>query len=212
MESSAADKAHWEKIYTHKQPQELSWTQPVPATSLQFIEAFHLPREAPIIDVGGGDSRLVDYLLAAGYLNLTVLDISGAALARAQQRLGEAARHVRWLETDVRAFVPPTRYALWHDRAAFHFLTTAPEIAQYLQLARTAVVPGGYLTLGTFSPAGPTRCSGLPIRQYSEATLTAELHTGFRKLRCLTEDHHTPFHTTQNFLFCSFQRQPALVA
>jgi SAM-dependent methyltransferase len=212
MDSSAADKAHWEKIYAHKQPHELSWTQPVPATSFQFIEAFNLPREAPIIDVGGGDSRLVDYLLAAGYRNLTVLDISGAALARAQQRLGAAARHVRWVEADVRAFVPPTRYALWHDRAAFHFLTTAPEIAHYLHLARTAVAPGGFLTLGTFSPAGPTTCSGLPIRQYSEASLTAELHTGFRKLRCLTEDHQTPFQTTQNFLFCSFQRQTAPAA
>jgi hypothetical protein len=209
MDSST--QVHWENLYAHKQSHEMSWTQPVPTTSLQFIDACQLPHEAPIIDVGGGDSRLVDHLLAAGYRNLTVLDISAAALARAQQRLGEQAQHVRWLVADVREFVPPMRYALWHDRAAFHFLTTAPEIARYLDLARTAVMPEGFMTLGTFSLAGPTRCSGLPIRQYSEATLTAELRTGFRKLHCLTEDHQTPFQTTQNFLYCFFQRQAAIV-
>lgn len=199
-------KRHWETIYAAKQPHEVSWTQAVPATSLEFIRAFALPKSAPIIDVGGGDSRLVDYLLDAGYENVTVLDISGAALARAQQRLGAHQHRVQWLEADIRDFRPPTQYALWHDRAAFHFLTTPPEVAQYLRLARAAIVPGGFLTMGTFSVAGPTQCSGLPIRQYSEATLGRQLCTGFRKLRCRTEDHETPFQTTQNFLFCSFQR------
>ena len=157
--------------------------------------------------MGGGDSRLVDYLLDAGYENVTVLDISGAALARAQQRLGPRQHRVQWLEADVREFRPAGQYALWHDRAAFHFLTTAAEVAQYLRLARTAIAPGGFLTMGTFSAAGPAQCSGLPVRQYSEATLGQQLRSGFRKLRCRTEDHETPFHTTQNFLFCSFQRQ-----
>lgn len=201
-------KQHWETVYDTRQPHQVSWTQAVPATSLEFIRGFALPRQAPIIDVGGGDSKLVDYLLAEGYENLTVLDISGAALGRARQRLGPAAAsRVQWLEADVRDFRPPQTYALWHDRAAFHFLTAAPDVERYLALARAAVVPGGYLTMGTFSPAGPTACSGLPIRQYSEQQLTEQLHRGFRKLRCRTEDHLTPFQTTQNFLFCSFRRQ-----
>lgn len=203
---------HWDTIYTTRQPHEVSWTQATPTTSLAFVHGFNLPRRAPIIDIGGGDSHLVDYLLAEGYDNLTVLDISGAALARARQRLGPLARRVQWLEADIRNFEPPQAYALWHDRAAFHFLTTAPEVAQYLHRARAAVVAGGFLTMGTFSPTGPTQCSGLPIRQYSEDSLSAQLQEGFTKLRCLTEDHETPFHTTQNFLFCSFQRQSAPAA
>ena len=207
MASPDNPQQHWNTIYGTRQPHEVSWTQAVPATSLEFIRAFDLPKAAPIIDIGGGDSRLVDYLLAAGYENVSVLDISGAALARARQRLGPAASRVQWLEADVRRFEPPQPYALWHDRAAFHFLTTAPEVARYLRRARAAVVPGGYLTMGTFSPAGPTQCSGLPIRQYSEASLAAILRRGFGKLHCRTEDHETPFQTTQNFLFCSFQRR-----
>lgn len=204
---------HWQTVYGTRQPHEVSWTQPVPATSLEFIHSFKLPRQAPIIDVGGGDSRLVDHLLAEGYENLTVLDISGEALARARQRLGPAAAgRVQWLETDVLDFQPPQTYALWHDRATFHFLTTAPDIARYLALARAAVVPNGYLSMGTFSPAGPTSCSGLPIRQYSEQQLAGQLRQGFQKLRCRTEDHHTPFQTTQNFLFCAFRRQQLAAA
>ncbi|MFD2785226.1 class I SAM-dependent methyltransferase [Hymenobacter rubripertinctus] len=200
-------KQHWETVYGTRQPHQVSWTETVPATSLEFIHDFRLPRQAPIIDVGGGDSRLVDHLLAEGYENLTVLDISGAALARARQRLGPLAARVHWVEADVRDFEPAQPYALWHDRAAFHFLTTAPDVARYLTLARAAVAPGGYLTMGTFSPTGPTSCSGLPIRQYSEQELSTQLQTGFTKLRCRTEDHCTPFQTTQNFLFCSFRRQ-----
>ncbi len=209
MPDAPDPKRHWETLYAARQPHEVSWTQAVPTTSLAFIRSFALPKAAAIIDIGGGDSRLVDSLLDEGYENVSVLDISGAALARARQRLGPRQSRVQWIEADIRDFVPPARYAVWHDRAAFHFLTTAPEIARYLHRARAAIVPAGFLTMGTFSPAGPTQCSGLPIRQYSEDTLSAELREGFTKIRCLTEDHHTPFHTTQNFLFCSFQRRPA---
>ena len=200
---------HWKAIYSTRQPHEVSWTQAVPTTSLAFIRGFGLSRQAPIIDIGGGDSHLVDFLLAEGYENLTVLDISGAALARARQRLGAGAQRVQWLEADIRDFEPPQAYALWHDRAAFHFLTTAPEVGRYLHRAWRAVGAGGYLTMGTFSLTGPTQCSGLPIRQYSEASLSTQLQAGFTKLRCVREDHETPFHTTQNFLFCAFQRQSA---
>ncbi len=208
MVPASPPKQHWENVYATRQPHEVSWFQAVPATSLAFINAFELPRHAPIIDVGGGDSLLVDHLLAAGYEDVTVLDISGAALARAQQRLGARADRVQWLEADIRAFVPTRRYALWHDRAAFHFLTTGAEVTQYLHHARAAVNHGGYLTMGTFALDGPTRCSGLPISQYSEDTLARALADGFTKLRCLTEAHRTPAQTIQSFLFCSFQRQP----
>ncbi|RFP66658.1 class I SAM-dependent methyltransferase [Hymenobacter lapidiphilus] len=204
---ASGPKQHWETVYETRQPHEVSWTEEVPQTSLEFIHAFELPSQAPIIDIGGGDSRLVDFLLAEGYENLTVLDISGAALARARQRLGPAADRVRWIEADIRGFIPPQQYALWHDRAAFHFLTTASDMAHYLALARQAVAPQGYLTMGTFSTDGPTACSGLPVQQYDEASLTQQLQQGFTKLRCRTEDHLTPFQTSQNFLFCSFRRQ-----
>ena len=209
MSSASTPKQHWEAVYAARQSHEVSWFQAVPTTSLTFIDAFALPRHAPIIDIGGGDSHLVDYLLAAGYDDVTVLDISGAALTRTQRRLGVQAERVQWVEADIRAFIPARSYALWHDRAAFHFLTTAPEVTQYLHQARTAVRPGGFLTMGTFSLDGPTRCSGLPIRQYSEDALTSVLADGFTKLRCLTEDHRTPAQSIQSFLFCSFQRQPA---
>lgn len=200
---------HWEAVYAAKQPHELGWFQAEPTASLALIRSLALPRQAAIIDIGGGDSRLADFLLAEGYEDLTVLDLSGTALARARQRLGAQADRVQWLEGDVLTFVPTRHYALWHDRAVFHFLTTPAGVAHYLQVARLALAPGGYLALGTFSTSGPARCSGLPVQQYNADTLTTQLREGFRRLRCLTEDHLTPTNTPQNFLFCSFQRQPA---
>jgi SAM-dependent methyltransferase len=198
-------KDHWDHVYATKTPAQVSWTQVVPQTSLDFIHSFGVPKSARIIDVGGGESRLVDHLLAEGYENLTVLDISATALAKAQQRLGPAAAQVDWIVADVTDFVPSATYDVWHDRATFHFLTTPPQVAQYLQIARRAVV--GFLTIGTFSEHGPAKCSGLEVRRYNEAELTGELENGFAKLRCLTEEHTTPFATTQQFLFCSFKRQ-----
>ena len=194
---------HWEKVYTTKQPHEVSWTQQVPVTSLEFIHSFHLPKNAAIIDIGGGDSRLVDYLLAEGFTNITVLDISAAAIARAQKRLGEKAALVKWIVSDILDFTPPERYDVWHDRATFHFLTAPEQIASYLAKARQSV--NLFLTIGTFSDKGPDKCSGLPIKKYSEDELDHELSEGFSKIRCLTEDHVTPFNTKQNFLFCSFR-------
>lgn len=197
---------HWNSIYKAKAPEQLSWTQEVPATSLDFVHGFDLPKSARIIDIGGGDSRLVDYLLEEGYTNVTVLDLSTEALLRAQQRLGEKSKYVQWIVADVTAFQPNGEYDLWHDRAAFHFLTTEPQVTAYLTIARGAVHPGGYAVIGTFSDNGPEKCSGLPVRQYSEQDLTQELRKGFQKIKCITEDHRTPFDTIQNFLFCSFKR------
>lgn len=200
----STQKDHWEKVYTTKQPNEVSWTQDVPATSLEFIRSFNLPATAAIIDVGGGDSRLVDFLLEEGYINITVLDISSAALERAKARLGEKASKVKWIVCDITEFEPAEHYDLWHDRATFHFLTTAEQLGKYLAAARRAV--NGYLTIGTFSENGPTKCSGLEIKQYSEEELKQQLAENFSKIRCITEDHTTPFNTKQNFLFCSFRK------
>jgi cyclopropane fatty-acyl-phospholipid synthase-like methyltransferase len=199
------NKNHWETVYNTKNPNEVSWTQDVPKTSLDFIHSFGLKKTAKIIDIGGGDSNLVDYLLDEGFVNITVLDISEKALEKSKKRLGTKATKVNWVVCDVTEFEPKTTYDVWHDRAAFHFLTSSEQVEKYIATARDAV--NGYLTIGTFSLDGPTKCSGLEIKQYSEEKLTMELNKDFSKIRCITEDHITPFETKQNFLFCSFKRQ-----
>lgn len=203
--NSADKRKHWDSIYETKSPNEVSWTQEVPQTSLEFISSFGLSMKAKIIDIGGGDSKLVDYLLDKGFENISVLDISETALAKARHRLGTKAKKVTWIVGDITYFRPNTTFDIWHDRAAFHFLTTADQVSKYLEIARKAV--SGFMIIGTFSEKGPTKCSGLDIKQYSEQSLTKELRNGFDKIRCVTEDHITPFNTTQNFLFCSYKRQ-----
>jgi ubiquinone/menaquinone biosynthesis C-methylase UbiE len=163
-------------------------------------------KNANIIDIGGGDSRLVDFLLEEGYENISVLDISERALDRAIKRLGNRASKIKWIVSDILDFIPDVRYDFWHDRATFHFLTEKPQLVKYLSTARQAVKLNGWVTVGTFSTEGPERCSGLEIKQYREETLTAEFEKGFVKIECKTEDHLTPFHSTQHFIFCSFQR------
>ena len=197
------NKDHWENVYTNKQPHEVSWTQEVPATSLGFIKEFNLPKSAPVIDVGGGDSKLVDYLLQEGFQDITVLDISEQALQRAKSRLGKQADKINWIVCDITEFKPSKQYDLWHDRATFHFLTSASQIQKYLAIAQLSVK--GFLTIGTFSHEGPTTCSGLEIKQYNEQELQQQLASGFTKIRCISEDHITPFNTKQHFLFCSFK-------
>ncbi|MBC7554605.1 MAG: class I SAM-dependent methyltransferase [Taibaiella sp.] len=198
-------KIHWETVYSTKQPNEVSWTQDVPKTSLEFIHSFNVSKSANIIDIGGGDSRLVDYLIDEGFEHVSVLDISEKALERAKVRLGEKSSKVNWIISDITEFSPTVNYDIWHDRATFHFLTTSEQIAKYLSIARKAVT--GYLTIGTFSENGPKKCSGLDIKQYNEIQLQEELSNGFEKIKCVTEDHITPFNTSQNFLFCSFRKQ-----
>jgi len=195
---------HWDTVYKTKGPNQVSWTQEIPKTSLDFIHSFGLTKTAKIIDIGGGDSKLVDYLLDEGFENITVLDISTQALDKAKKRLGDKAQKINWVVSDITEFQPDTTFDVWHDRATFHFLTTGEQVSKYLDTARNSV--SGFLTIGTFSDNGPEKCSGLQTKQYSEEKLTAELQNGFDKLRCLTEDHTTPFDTTQNFLFCSFKR------
>ena len=197
-------KKHWETVYETKLPNEVSWTQEIPKISLKLIDSFKLSKTAKIIDVGGGDSKLVDYLLQEGFENISILDISEKALEKAKKRLGGNAKKIKWIACDIAEYEPDTIYDVWHDRATFHFLTTNKEITKYLETAKRCV--GGYLILGTFSEDGPNKCSGLAIKQYSEKTLTAQFRNGFTKLQCLLEEHTTPFNTTQNFLFCSFTK------
>lgn len=200
------NKQHWENVYNTKTPLEVSWTQDVPQTSLDFILSCNLPKTAGIIDIGGGDSKLAYFLLEAGFTNITVLDISAKALERAQQRLGEKARLVKWVVQDITTFQPDTSYDIWHDRATFHFLTAAEQVNRYLNIARQSINTGGFAVIGTFSTDGPEKCSGLPIKQYNENMLTDQLNNSFEKIKCITENHVTPFNTTQHFLFCSFKR------
>lgn len=197
-------KEHWENVYCTKQSHEVSWTQDVPSTSLSFIRSFGMPKSAKVIDIGGGDSKLADYLLQEGYIDITVLDISSQALERAKKRLGKDADRIKWIVSDISDFSTTDKYDIWHDRATFHFLTTGEQISRYMETAKSTV--NGFITIGTFSDSGPEKCSGLHIKQYTEQELQEQLSSGFEKLNCITEDHTTPFQTKQNFLFCSFRR------
>ena len=198
-------KKHWETVYETKNPDQVSWTQEIPKTSLKFIHSFGLKKTAKIIDIGGGESKFVDYLLDEGFENITVLDISSKSFEKAKKRLGEKANKVNWIVSDILEFKPNMTFDVWHDRATFHFLTTTDQVKKYMKTARKSV--SGFLTIGTFSQNGPKKCSGLDIKQYNEDELISELKDGFKKIKCVTEDHLTPFDTTQNFLFCSFKRQ-----
>ena len=201
-------KDHWEKIYETKEESDFSWFQLYPKTSIEFINLFDLPKNAKIIDIGGGDSHLVDALLEMGYSNIYVLDISVKAIDRAKARLGSKAETVQWIVSDVTEFEPTIEFDFWHDRAAFHFLTSEVQIIQYLSIVRKAIKEDGHLVLGTFSESGPTKCSGLEVRQYTETSMSTLFEKDFKRIKCIEENHATPFNTLQNFVFCSFQKLP----
>jgi len=199
-------KKHWENIYQTKELKDVSWFQPTPGTSLEFFKQFDVPTSAKVIDIGGGDSFLVDHLLDLGYQDISVLDISAAAIDKAKQRLGDKGKNVKWIIADAATFKPAEKYDFWHDRAAFHFLTDEQEISNYLETARLNIKETGVLVIGTFSEQGPKKCSGIEIKQYSETTMTNRLNKFFVKIKCITVDHKTPFNTIQNFIFCSFKK------
>ena len=199
-------KNHWETVFQTKDTTKVSWYQPVPETSLKLIEKLHLPKTAKIIEVGSGDSYLGDFLLERGYSEITLLDISEKALETIQKRLSAKAEQITFLATDVTSFSTTETYALWHDRAVFHFLTQISDIQKYVKNVSEKLVSGGYLILGTFSTNGPDMCSGLHVRQYSEKELTNIFSKGFKKIECFSEVHQTPSGTRQNFLFFVFQR------
>jgi len=200
-------KQHWDQVYNDKSPLEVSWFQQEPAVSLRMIQDSVSNRTQPIIDVGGGASVLVDRLLEHDYTHLSVLDISANALEHAQQRLGPQADQVEWYVGDVTEFTPSHKYACWHDRAVFHFLTDATDRARYVAALSAALQPGGYLVLAAFSPDGPTMCSGLDIVQYSAEKLQQELGDNFRFLEEEAEVHITPAHKKQLFCYYRFARK-----
>ena len=199
-------KNHWENIYNTKELKDVSWFQVRPETSLDFFKQFNVPTTAKIIDIGGGDSLLVDHLLDLGYQDISVLDISESAIERAKIRLGQKAHNVKWIVADAATFVPTEQYDFWHDRAAFHFLTEENEISNYLETAQKSINPKGILVIGTFSEQGPKKCSGIEIKQYSETSMTDRLKIFFEKIKCITVDHITPFDTIQNFVFYSLKK------
>lgn len=196
-------KSHWEGVYSSKPSDRVSWFQPHAEQSLRLIRASGAPRSAAIIDVGGGASTLVDDLLAGGYSNLNVLDLSAAALAVAKERLHAHAAQVRWLEADITtASLPVHAYDVWHDRAVFHFLTEASDRQAYVEAVLRAVKPGGHVIVATFADDGPTQCSGLPVMRYSADALHAEFGAPFTLLGHEREEHHTPAGAVQKFVYC----------
>jgi 2-polyprenyl-3-methyl-5-hydroxy-6-metoxy-1,4-benzoquinol methylase len=203
-ESSVVDsKAHWEKVYRTKQPREVSWYRPHLDISLQLIEEASPNRDAQIIDVGGGESTLVDDLLARGYPNLSILDVSLTALDVTKQRLGASADTVKWVSGDVTttAFMRD-QYDVWHDRAVFHFLTESKEREAYVRQVARAVKPRGHVIVATFGPEGPTQCSGLNVVRYDADALHSEFGMGFQLVKHLIELHQTPAGSIQQFTYC----------
>ena len=200
-------KAHWENIFQTKDTTIVSWYQAVPATSINLIQKTGLSANSAIIEIGSGDSFLVDHLIEKGYTDISLLDISENALETIRKRLGEKSNSVTFVATDINNFSTDKRFNIWHDRAVFHFLTEKKDIENYVKIATKSVIRKGFLIIGTFSDKGPDSCSGLTIEKYSESKLTAAFSAGFSKLECFTENHNTPSGGIQNFLFCIFQRK-----
>ena len=195
-------KTHWEKIYKEKSPEQVSWTQEIPKSSIDFFNDFKIDKKAPVIDVGGGESKFVDYLINEGYQNISVLDISKNAIDKTKERIGEKSENIKWIVCDINEFNPKQKYAFWHDRAVFHFLTSKAEIKRYVEMVKLNTE---VFVIGTFSTSGPKKCSGLDISQYNEKSLTKLFKQDNISLKRVEYVNHiTPFKTIQNFIFCSF--------
>ena len=202
-----SQREHWENVYNNNTPDQLGWYEPHLETSLGWIKALDLDLAAQIIDVGGGASALADDLLDLGYHSITVVDLSGRALALARQRLGPDAGKVHWLEGDITSLpLAASQYDLWHDRAVFHFLTTAPGRQHYREVLVRALRPGGDLIMATFAPEAPPQCSGLPVQRYSAEELSAMLGVEFELLRHKKQMHITPGGVEQMYLYCHFRK------
>ena len=199
-------KDHWDRVYTSKGEHDVSWFESLPAVSLQMLEASGLTRETCVLDVGGGDSRLVDSLAQRGMDCLAVLDVSGAALRRAQSRLGDAARVPVWIEADVTGDWSLKPMDIWHDRAVFHFLTTPDDQALYLDRLRAVLKVQGVAIIATFAPDGPEKCSGLPVARYSPESLAARLGAAFSLVEWKRHVHRTPWGSSQAFQYSRFVR------
>ena len=199
-------KEYWESIYQTKEPNEVSWYQEKPETSLNLISETGIEKNAKIIDVGAGASKLADNLLALGFRNITALDVSLNALNKSKKRLGDRANNVKWIVSDLREFETNERYDLWHDRAVLHFLTEEEDIKRYIELVRTYLKPKGYVIVSTFSVNGPKKCSGLDVKQYSEDSMKT-LFTGFEHIKSFEEEHLTPWGSSQIFIWGVFRKR-----
>ena len=199
-------KEHWENIYQTKNTDEVSWYQEKPETSLNLISETSIEKNAKIIDVGAGASKLADNLLALGFRNITALDVSLNALNNSKKRLGDRANNVKWIVSDLREFKTNERYDLWHDRAVLHFLTEEEDIKRYIELVRTYLKPKGYVIVSTFSVNGPKKCSGLDVKQYSEDSMKT-LFTGFEHIKSFEEEHLTPWGSSQIFIWGVFRKR-----
>jgi SAM-dependent methyltransferase len=200
---------YWDQIYGAKSPEETSWYQPHLQTSLRWISEATQDRSAAIIDVGGGESTLVDDLYTQGYHTLTVLDVAGAAIKKSQKRLGTVARSINWVVGDVTTVALPFHtYNLWHDRAAFHFLIEPEQRLAYVRQLTKALKAGGQVVISTFGPQGPQRCSGLDTKRYDAESLHREMGPDFQLVRNSVVEHRTPSGATQQFLYCQFGFSP----
>ena len=199
-------KSHWENVYQSKNENEVSWYQEVPSKSLDLISSLNLTTDSKIIDVWAGESRLVDNLLSLGFKNITVLDISSKSIEKTKQRLGKKSKLVKWVIYDIVDFIPDESFDLWHDRAAFHFLTQKTMIKKYVDLVKNSVNSQGNLILSTFSTNGPLKCSGLQISQYNKNSISELFKEEFKLSYSETSVHQTPFNTNQEFIFNIFSK------
>ncbi|MBZ0105240.1 MAG: class I SAM-dependent methyltransferase [Sulfuricella denitrificans] len=200
-------KAHWENVYSTRKPDEVGWYQAYPEIPLHLIASTGVGKSAAIIDVGGGASNLVDALLENGYSDVTVLDLSAAALEASRARLDQSSNKVKWLVEDITCFIPARRYDVWHDRAVFHFLTEAADRQRYMKAARAALPPGGHLIMAAFALDGPPQCSGLDVARYSPESLQQEVGEGFALAESFGGLHITPSQGKQAYTFCRFIRK-----
>jgi 2-polyprenyl-3-methyl-5-hydroxy-6-metoxy-1,4-benzoquinol methylase len=200
-------KEHWEDVWTRKKSNQVSWYQEHPKTSIDLILSTNPSKDTRIIDVGGGDSNLVEKLLDLGFKDITVLDISAKALERAKERLGKSAGMVNWIECDVRKFDANDRYDVWHDRALLHFLTSEDDLKNYVELTKKHVKEGGHLILSAFSTNGPMMCSGLDTKQFSEESMRKLFSEGFELIKSFEEEHKTPFGVGQIFIYTVFRKK-----
>jgi SAM-dependent methyltransferase len=203
--STSSTGAHWEHIFESRPEADRSWTEAVPKESLASISRLVLPVDVPVIDIGGGASRLVDHLLTEGHRDITVLDVSRSALCQARARVGHEAP-VEWVHADITTWSPTRQYSLWHDRAVFHFLTEPTHVQRYARIAAAGVASGGHLVMGTFAPDGPTSCSGLPVRRWSATDLAAEFAEWFEPSTIALVDHRTASGAVQPFTWVTLRR------
>ena len=198
---------HWQDVYNKKNENEVSWYQKYPKLSLDFIKSLNLKLDSHIIDIGAGESRLVDNLLELGFINISVLDISLKSIEKTKKRLGLKSKLVNWIVSDINDFKPECEYDLWHDRAAFHFLKDSSEIDNYLKLLKNTLNVEANLIIATFSENGPLKCSGLEVSRYSESSISDLLLNDFELISSEISSHNTPFNTTQEFLFSKFKKK-----